>query len=231
MNVAEAAIDGIGVYSIPEAARYARVHANTLRSWFGIAGSDRTALYKGEIESDDLKALSFLDLIEALAIRSLRTDYDISLQKIREALRTANERYQIQHLFARKAHRTVLIGRDLHILFGDDPESPVQLTGKLKGQKSMKACIEMYMHDLDFDADGLATIYTAFRFKDEEVILNPKVHFGDPVMKKSGYTAYTLYRAAVAEGSVADAARLYDVSEAEVEAAYRYWSTELSLAA
>jgi hypothetical protein len=184
-----------------------------------------------EIESPDRKVLSFFELIEAVAIRSLRIDYCVSLQKIREALETANAKYGIQHLFARKEHKTVLIGRDIHIFLEDDPESPVQLTGKHKGQKSLKECIEMYMRDLDFDATGLAKIYTAFRFEKEEVILNPKVNFGEPTMRKSGYTAKTLYLAAVAEGSVARAAHLYDVSEVEVEAAYRYCSTELSLAA
>jgi hypothetical protein len=95
----------------------------------------------------------------------------VSLQKIRQALVTANSEYKIEHLLARRDHRTVLIGRDIHIFLQDDPNSPVQLTGKHKGQKSFKECIEMYMQDFDFDAAGLAKIYTAFRFKDEEVIL------------------------------------------------------------
>jgi uncharacterized protein (DUF433 family)/DNA-binding transcriptional MerR regulator len=231
MKLVDAALQGTGIYSIPEAARYARINAKTLRSWFGTAGSNRAKLYREEIESTGMKVLSFFELIEALAVRSLRTDHGVSLQRIRQALETANERYGIHHLFARKEHKTVLIGSDIYIFFGDDTQSPVQLTGKHRGQKSFKECIEMYMQDLDFDAVGLAKVYTAFRFKGEEVILNPKLHFGDPVMKRSGYTANTLYSAAVAEGSLVKAAHLYDVSETEVEAAYRYCSTELSLAA
>src|SRR5271165_6529843 len=112
MNIVEAATQGIGIYSIPEAARYARMHVHTLRHWFA-----RDALYESEVDSQDLKAISFLDFVEVLAVRSLRVDYGVSLQRIREALREAKERYNMQHLFAHREHKTVLIGRDLHILF------------------------------------------------------------------------------------------------------------------
>jgi uncharacterized protein (DUF433 family) len=231
MNIVEAATQGVGIYSIPEAARYARVHVNTLRHWFSQPSSGRKALYETELESPDFKAITFLDFVEVLAVRSLRVDYRLSLQRIREALREARHRYDIQHLFAHREHQTVLIGKDLHILFKDDPRNPVQITGHLKGQKSFRECIEVYMRDLDFDEKGIAKIYKAYRFGEQDIVLNPKVHFGEPILRSSGYTAQTLYRAAVSEGSIERAARLYAVPTEEVEAAYRYWSSELELAA
>jgi uncharacterized protein (DUF433 family) len=231
MNIVEAATQGVGIYSIPEAARYARVHVNTLRHWFSHPSADRHALYKSEVDAEDLERISFLDFVEVLAVRALRVDYGISLQRIREALREAKERYNIQHLFARKEHTTVLIEKDLHILFKDDPRSPVQITGPLKGQKSFRECIEVYMRDLDFDEEGIAKIYKAYGFHGQDIVLNPKVHFGEPILRSSGYTAHTLYRAAVTEGSIDRAARLYAVPPEAVEAAYRYWSAELGLAA
>jgi uncharacterized protein (DUF433 family) len=231
MKLLDAATQGIGIYSIPEAARYARMHVNTLRHWFGQAGVDRETLYASEVKSEELKAISFLDFVEVLAVRALRVDYGVSLQRIREALREAKDRYNIQHLFARKEHKTVLIGKDLHILFKEDPKNPVQITGQLKGQKSFRECIEVYMRDLDFDDNGLARIYKAYRFENEDIVLNPRVHFGEPVLRSSGYTAHTLYRAALTEGSIERAAVLYQVSVEAIEAAYRYWSSELGLAA
>jgi uncharacterized protein (DUF433 family) len=231
MNIVEAANRGVGIYSFTEAARYARVHVNTLRSWFARPSSDRKSLYVPEIDSEDIRAITFLDFVEVLAVRSLRVDYGISLQRIREALSEARDRYSIQHLFAHREHKTILIGKNLHILFKDDPRNPVQITGALKGQKSFRECIEVYMRDLDFDKEGIATIYKAYRFGEHDIILNPKVHFGEPILRSSGYTAETLYRAALTEGSIERAAHLYAVQPEAVETAYRYCNSELGLAA
>jgi len=217
-----------GLYSLPEAARYARMHPNTLRTWFGVA-TGRVPLRESEIDSPDFRAITFWDLIEAVAIRSFRVDYDISFHKIREALKNAKEQYGIAHPFAHREHKTVVIGKDLHIFLPEDAENPVQLTGKLHGQKSMKPCIEAYMKDLEFDVEGMARLYTAFRYKNQEVILTPKFHFGEPAIRENGYTAKTLYLAAVAEGSLERAAELYEASVDSVETAYRYCNTELGL--
>jgi uncharacterized protein (DUF433 family) len=219
-----------GLYSIPEAARYAKMHQNSLRNWFA-AGKDRLPLRESEIDSAGFKAITFLDLIEAVAIRSFRKDYNISFQKIREALKTAHDQYGIEHPFAHKEHKTVVVGTDLHIFLPEDANNPVQITGKMIGQKSMKPCIEAYMKDLEFDLGGLAKLYTAFRFKTQEVVLNPKFHFGEPIVRENGYTAQTLYRAAVAEGTLEKAAEIYEVSVESVDAAYRYCNNELDLAA
>jgi uncharacterized protein (DUF433 family) len=61
--------------------------------------------------------------------------------------------------------------------------------------------------------------------------MNPSVHFGDPIVQSHGYTAQTLYQAALAEGGIARAASIYEVSEVAVEAAYRYFNQELGVAA
>ena len=109
IDLLQAATTGHGVYSLPEAARYAKMHQKTLRSWF-CGGTDRAALRPGEINSLEFKAITFLEFVEALAIRSLRRDYSVSLQKIRAAINTAQDRYGVNHPFAHKAHRTPLGG-------------------------------------------------------------------------------------------------------------------------
>src|SRR5258708_12947907 len=169
VSVLDAATD-TGLYSIPEAARYAKMHQNSLRNWFA-GGSDREPIRKPEIDSPDFKAITFLDLIEAVAIRSFRVDYNVSFQKIREAVRNAKEKYGIDHPFAHEKHKTVLVGKDLHIFLGEDADNPVQLTGKLIGQKSMKPCIEAYIKDLEFDLRGMPKFSTPFRYKTQQVII------------------------------------------------------------
>ena len=222
----QAATHGLGVYSVAEAARYARMPAATLSRWF--FGTNLTEpMSRSAIGDDSTRRISFTDFVEALAIRSLRTDYGVPLPKIKEAIRNAHDHYKIEQPFARQDHRTVLIGRDLHIFLKEDAENPVGLTGRDFGQKSMKPCIEEYMKDLVYDADGLAVLYRAFTFGDQEIVLNPKARFGAPSVAGSGYSAETLWRAAVTEGSVEQAAELYEVPVAAVEAAYRYWNQEI----
>ena len=230
ISLLDAATRGIGVYSISEASRYAKMHQATLRNWF-YGTATRDPLHRSGIQSDDFKAVTFLDFVEAVAIRSLRVDYRVSFQKIREALKNAKDQFDIDHPFAHKDHRTTLIGNDLHIFLSEDKENPVQLTGKGVGQKSLKSCIESYMQDLSFDENGLANLYHAYEFKGQRVVLNPKIHFGTPVLEENGYTAETLYRAVLAEGSIERAAELYEVTPSSVEAAYRYYNSELGLAA
>ncbi len=226
----QAATQGLGVYSVAEAARYARMPVGTLNRWF-FGTNLAEPMSRSEIMDDICKRISFTDFVEALAIRSLRADCGVPLHKIKEAIRNAREHYEIEHPFARKDHRTVIIGKDLHIFLKEDGENPVGLTGKDLGQKSMKPCIEAYMRDLDYDADGMAMLYRAFAFGDQEIVMNPKVRFGAPVVEGSGYTAETLWRAAVAEGSIEKAAELYEVPVVAVEAAYRYWNQEIGNAA
>ena len=230
MNFLSAATTGAGIYSLSEAAKYAKMHPNTLRKWFG-GESARVPLRAREIECADFKAITFVEFVETVAIRSLRVDYGVSFHKIREALRVAKGEFGVDYPFAQQQHKTILIGQDLHIFLPEDPANPVQLTGRMKRQKSFRTCIEGYMEDLDFDERGMAKIYTAYRFKDQRVVMNPKMHFGEPLLRASGYTAKTLYQAAVAEGSIARAAHLYEVPHDEVEAAYRYWNSDLGNAA
>ena len=87
------------------------------------------------------------------------------------------------------------------------------------------------MKELDFDEAGLAKLYTAYTHNGQDIVMNPFVHFGEPILKDNGYTAQTLYRAAIAEGGIEKAANIYEVSTASVEAAYRYFNQELGAAA
>jgi len=179
---------------------------------------------RSEIDGCGQQAIGFLDFVEALAIRSLQVDYDVSLRTIREAIKAAQERYGINHPFARQDHRTVLIGRELHIFLKEDPKNPVGLTGKDSGQKSFKECIEDYMHSLEYDEQGMARLFTAFTMGEQRVVMNPRISFGAPIVLENGFTAETLWRATLAEGSFERAAEYFEVSTESVRAAYRYWN-------
>ena len=230
LRVVDAALNGHGVYSVSGAARYARMPASTIRQWF-FPARGRKGVRGGDITDPQHQALSFFDFVEALAVRALRKDHGVSLKDIRTAIDFAQQQYGVQHIFAREDHRTLLDeSGQLHIVLAGERD-PIKISGKNLGQQSFQTCVELYMRDLQFRGDGLAQWYTAFRYQEESVIMNPAYHFGEPSMKQSGYPAEILWRAAIAEGGIEQAAEIYNTSVVSLEAAYRYCHGELGQAA
>src|SRR5665213_3736375 len=89
---------GTGLYTLGEAAKYARMPQVTLVRWFkGDNYCERV------VPLEDSKAVTFLDFVQALAIRNLRFNYKkykISLQDIRDAIERSTKEYGITHPFA-----------------------------------------------------------------------------------------------------------------------------------
>lgn len=214
-----------GLYTIREAAAYAKMPVTTLRYWL-YGDSRHPPMRIPQIAKEEGRYLTFMEFVEALAVRTLRHTYDLPLQQIRTALDISKRDYQIEYPFADKEHKTALCGRDLLIYFQESP-NPTQLTGRDKRQQSFQPCVEPFMRDLVFDDKRTAKAYIAYRYPVPNeatinILMNPKYCFGDPVVEGTGYRAETLWKAAVAEGSEDKAAEYYEVSTNHVVAACRY---------
>lgn len=228
---------GHGIYTPSEAALYARVQTQLLNRWLYSRGGD--PVIEPEYGRED-KSLSFLDLIQALAIREIRNDYGVPLEKIREAYDLARTEFAIQYPFAMK-HRTFLFGEDqaqkppgrmrrgkrrmeLVINLGDEESKKyVQLTGKERGNLLIAEIAQVYMLDLTFNPKtGLADEYRPLTFRNKSVLMSPRIRFGEPVIESCGITAMTLYESYKTEGSVDAAAKAYGVEKEDVELAIKY---------
>ena len=213
---------GRGLYTANEAAFYARIPLQTVNRWLqGSRTSER--VIRPEMWQSKEKFLTFPDFVQTVAIRSLRSSPEISrvpLQKIREAVNVAADRFGVEHPFARE-HVTYWDGKNLHIEITKG--TLTQITGKSIGQGSFKQIVELYVKDLRFNDDGLADEYKAYTWAGRDVVMNPKVRFGEPMVAASGYTAAALWEACHAEGSIDGAAKAYGISSGEVEAAMRYY--------
>jgi len=115
-------------------------------------------------------------------------------------------------------------------IYPKDSDAPVQITGKRPHQIAIRPLVEPYQRDLSFDQEGLARLFTAYKFGTQEVIIDPSVRFGEPYVPSCGYSARTLYDAVLSEGGIHEAAKAFDVEEAAVEVAYRYYDS-LAIAA
>ena len=223
-----------GLYTLQEVAAYSKAPLGTLRYWlYGKKGYP--PLRSPLISHTEGRFLTFVEFVEAMAIRNLTSNYGVSLQKVREAIRVAEESFDLPYPFSHPLHKTYLVGTDLHIKF-DQEEDLTGLTGRDIGQRSWTKCLEHYMRDLEWDNENDTTIYTAYRYYAKEsgsvisIRMNPHIYFGAPMVENTGYAAETLWSAALAEGDIPLTAEYYDVGADDVIAACKYCEEEIRLA-
>jgi uncharacterized protein (DUF433 family) len=214
-----------GIFTPAEVALFAKLHRSTVQRWFFGNHMGRPVLPPSGSEE---KTLTFLDFVQAMAVRAIRREKHVPLPKIRDAVAVAEKRYNLTHIFARP-HCTVLFMGDIFI-YPKDCDAPVQITGKRPHQMALRPLIEPFQRDLSFDEKGLANLFTAYRYADESVVIDPAVRFGEPCVPSCGYSARTLYDAVLSEGGVTEAAKAFGVAEAAVDVALRYYES-LDLAA
>lgn len=210
-----------GLFSAEEAAFYARLHPATMKRWLACSPAGERIFQPDNEESEKSDFATFLDFVQAMAIRSIRTSEKarISLQKIRASVNYAETR-GVLYPFARE-HTTFWDGHEIHIRIGGTDY--VQATGRNVHQASMSPIVEAYMLDLKFDPEtGLANRFRAHTYNGCEIYMDPEVRFGEPVVTSCGYTARALWEAVGTEGTIAAAARAYGVKENEVECAIHY---------
>lgn len=218
---------GIGIYTPAEAAFYARVRTQTLNRWlFGDAHGE--SVVAAQLKGGDEKLVTFLDFVQALAIRAIRMQYPkISLQKIRKAVDLATERIGVQHPLAR-VHKTFVYDEREIVLEVDN--QLIQLSGKFSGNLLIGPIAELYLERLEFGEDGFASDFRAWGFDERCIRMNPHKRLGEPIVVSCGYTAHALWEASIVEGGIAAAAKAYGVAPDDVKLACDYYD-HLSTAA
>lgn len=227
---------GIGLYTPKDAAFYARVPTQTLKRW--VMGNKRgRPVVKREISDENDATITFLDFVQALAIRSIRTQFrkKVSLQKIREAADRASEKYGVEYPFARP-HSTYVItaGSNVgEVVLRLDNEQLVQATGSEKDQFLIGPIAELYLDRLTFDDESKYAI--EYRPMQSEragaILMNPHRRFGEPLVEECGYSARALWEAVIAEGGIDAAATAYGVKPEHVKLAYEYFDYLLTASA
>lgn len=209
---------GRGLYSPAEAALYARVPTSTVTRWmFGNARGD--AVLRPEMGAED-RCVTFLDLLQIMAVRAIRSEKNVSLQRIRDAVRRAEDDYGVPFPLARR-HTTYLINGELSVRVGEDI---VQVSGREPHSKHFdERIIEHFLQDVGFDDTGLGKRFTAFKYQNSEVLIEPSYRLGTPAVGPMRVPAETLVHAYRTEGSLDAAAKAYGVSTNDVDTAYRYF--------
>jgi uncharacterized protein (DUF433 family) len=218
---------GAGIYTPREAAFYARVRPDLITRWiFGGPRGERVV--DPQFEPSNGKVVTFLDFIQAMAIRAIRLKYKIPLGKIRKAVDKAKRDFSVEYPFA-MPHTTIFVFSDQskmghgELMIERDDGQIVQLSGRASGNLVFRQIVEPYLDHVEFDQRNLACRYTAWTRGDRKIIMDPHFHFGEPILHPCGYTAKALWEAVDIEGSVDEAAAAYGVDRKDVMTAWEFY--------
>jgi uncharacterized protein (DUF433 family) len=221
----------VGLYTIPEAARFIGVATPKLRRW--VEGyrlrSDGVRRFSGPIISRDFPELvkqhilTFDDLIELKLISIFRSE-GLSLQYIRSVAKFAAEKLKTNHPFAVRRFHTD--GKRLFLEMekehGSDGElSRQRILAELpQSQLVMDEVAIPFFKKLDYEDQRVFRYWPLGREKG--VVLDPKRSFGKPIDSQSGVPTFALYEMSLSGESIEAIARWYGASCSAVTAAIEY---------
>lgn len=210
-------------YTYAEAGRILEMPPSTLRAWSrgqAYRVKDRQHWFSSVLELPDAfdSRFSYHNLIEAYALRALRTVHQLALDEVREAVRVAAEEFGIERL---------LIHEDMRASAG---EVFLERYGSLislgRGQQlAMERILRDYLWRVDYDEQGLAMAFYPLtrgpRATDSPkiIVLNPRISFGRPVIERQGIRTSAIYSRINAGEAPGHIAHDYGLTQAEVEEA------------
>ena len=218
-------LTGIGLYTFSEAGRLISVNTGELRRW--LSGYSRLSrgesrqispLWRTELSEADLDGLSFHDLLEVRFVKQFRLA-GVSLQTIRIASAHARELFNSPYPFTCRRFQT-----DGKTIFAEAvrESGEAELLDLRKKQFAFNAVIRPSLYSgIEFDQDEKAVRW--FPSKTKDIVLDPAIAFGKPVVSGISIRTDTLYQAYLAENKNKQRiARLYEVPIKAIEAAIRF---------
>ena len=214
---------GTGLYTPREVASFAKVRTQTLNRWFfGDARGEpalRPRIRFENVERDD-RLLTFHDLIEAVAVRTMRKSCEgkIELLHIRDVVNECEERGLTSPLA--RQHTLYWFSNRL-ILKTSDSDYIGLKPGTDKSQLYHGVIIEPFLKEVTFDG-GLAQVWTPLSSANFAVKLDADRRFGMPIIEPGGLLVSALTDAVLSEGSIDSAAAAFDLSVEAVLLALKY---------
>lgn len=207
---------GLGVYTIPEAARLLKTPGRTLYNWvrgYHARGRERTVAPMFTADHPELVAehiLTFVDLVEMHVVRSLRV-HGVSLRTIRAAASILSQRFDTRHPFAVQGLRTD--GKNVFLKGegGTEELGPYQFV--------FEAVIEPFLKQLEYH-DGVASLL--WPIGKGRVALDPQRNFGKPIVHRGAVPTYPLYQMRKAGESPERIARWFGANVEAVNCAVEY---------
>ena len=170
-------------------------------------------------------ALSFLDLIELLAVREFKRR-GIALPEVRKARDEASRMFGTDHPFAFRKFKTD--GRKIFTHLSKQGSSPSLVQLGSAGQALFAQLVEKHLVNIAFDPVSKLAMKWWPLGRGSLVILDPTITFGAPVLEGTGIRTLNLYNAWKAEGSAKRVARWFEVEERLVIEAVRFEESKIA---
>ncbi|MBI3099729.1 MAG: hypothetical protein HYY93_16080 [Planctomycetes bacterium] len=221
---------GIGIYTIPEAARLTGVSLGRVRRWiagyhydYGKGRVDRPPVWRADIgTTDGGVCLSFLDLLEVFVVDQLRSRR-VAWTTIHDVGKKAAEELRTNHPFC--TQRFVTLGRTL-LLDALLPTEDRALLDLVSHQLHFHRLLDPFLENLDFGARDPQRWWPTGR--DRCVVIDPARSFGAPIVETKSVPTIVLSEAVRGGHSESLVAGWYGIPVRAVRDAVRF---EESLAA
>ena len=207
-------------YTIAEVAHYLDLPVPTIRYWATGRGNCEALI---DVPARHPVLLSFLNLTELHVLAAVRRQHAISMPKVRAAIG-----YLARHTRRDPARRHPLVSADLET---DGLDLFIERYGHLvsisqAGQTVMREMMTAALHRIDRDPQGVPIkLYPFTRSSIDDapalIVIDPTLAAGRPVLKGTGLATGILAERYKAGESVAQLARDYERSKAEIEEAIR----------
>jgi uncharacterized protein (DUF433 family)/DNA-binding transcriptional MerR regulator len=221
-------LTGIGLYSIGEASRLTEARPYQIRRWLfgysyrGVDGKPHPIppLWTTQLAGADIggETLGFHDLLELRFVLAFIRN-GVSLQVIRATAAAARLELHSDYPFTTKRFRTD--GKTIFFqAVRDSGESG--LMDLRKRQFAFDAVIRPSLYaGIEFRSDGRAERWFPVP-QSKQIVIDPDISFGRPVVEKFGVPTEALYASFKAEGHRARVARIFEVPLSVVSAAVKF---------
>ncbi|MBW6398650.1 hypothetical protein KPL78_12365 [Roseomonas sp. HJA6] len=206
---------GVGVYTLPQAARLARLRLATVEDLVGPEAADAGQPRSAPIVIADVglggsdKVVTFLGLLELWAVAEMRHQ-GVPMKVVRRVAFEARRILKVRHPLASVNFRTD--GRRVFMALRQDGKGrkpkrqPKVVLDILRYQHAMEEVLEQSLRQeiVVRSPDGAPVLWYPLGL-DKRVVLDPHRRFGEPIDPKSGVPTSALAQALHAEKGDADA--------------------------
>ncbi len=207
-------------YPTGRASHIVRVSSSTLRFW-GAGASTHAPLFD-PAESSPL-TLSFLNLVEAFVLRSIRRVHEVSLQQVRKTLDQVGRSLKVTRPLIHARFRTD--GARLFI------EHAAGFLEDAEGQLPLGEAIDAGMARIEWGGDVADRLSPWVRTESDvaqpkSIVIDPSMGFGQPTIAGTGIQARIVAERYRGGESVAELAEDYQLSSDRIEDAIRCETSE-----
>lgn len=204
-------------YSVREATLYLRLPVSTLRAWVGRQKNFESLIVPAQTKP---LALSFINLVEAYVLASIRKEHKISMKKVRNGMRFISDRFSSAHPLAVKDFETDGIS-----LFLRESGIVYDVSGG-GGRMVLKEIIEQYLQRIERGPDGLPEKLYPFSRTGEpdepkSILIDPKISFGRPILSGTIIPIENIVERYRAGEPMKELAKDYECDQADIEEAIR----------